>query len=132
MNCNVLSMDLSLTSLSYAIRKTRELGITNIEYMQGDILKIDQLGRLFDIIESVGILHHMDDPLTGWKVLVDRLRSGGLMKAGLYNNLARQYIVKAHKHVAKKDIQPLQMALVNFVTRSLTWILIPIQKSRRL
>ena len=84
MNCNVLSMDLSLTRLSYAIRKTRELGITNIEYMQGDILKIDQLGRLFDIIESVGILHHMDDPLTGWKVLVDRLRSGGLMKVGLY------------------------------------------------
>ena len=100
--------------------------------MQGDILKIDQLGRLFDIIESVGVLHHMDDPLTGWKVLVDRLRSGGLMKVGLYNNLARQYIVKAHKHVAKKDIRPLQMALVNFVTRSLTWILIPIQKSRRL
>ena len=56
--------------------------------MQGDILKIDQLGRLFDIIESVGVLHHMDDPLTGWKVLVDRLRSGGLMKVGLYNSPA--------------------------------------------
>ena len=100
--------------------------------MHGGILEITQLERPFDSIECVGVLHHMDDPLTGWKVLVDRLRSGGLMKVGLYNNLARQYVVKAHKHVAKKDIQPLQMALVNFVTRSLTWILIPIQKSRRL
>ena len=83
LNCNVLAMDLSLSSLSYAMRKTQELGITNIEYMQGDILKLDQLERQFDIIESVGVLHHMDDPLAGWKVLVDRLRSDGLMKIGL-------------------------------------------------
>jgi len=75
-NCNVLAMDLSSSSLSYAMQKTRKLGVTNIEYMQGDILKLNQLERQFDIIESVGVLHHMDDPLAGWKVLVDRLRTG--------------------------------------------------------
>ena len=85
LNCDILAIDLSLSSLSYAMRKTQELGGTNIEYMQGDILKLNQLGRQFDIIESVGVLHHMNDPLTGWKVLVDRLRSGGLMKVGLYS-----------------------------------------------
>ena len=58
------------------MQKTRKLGVTNIEYMQGDILKLNQLERQFDIIESVGVLHHMDDPLAGWKVLVDRLRTG--------------------------------------------------------
>ena len=75
LNCNVLAMDLSLASLSYAIRRTQELGIKNIEYMQGDILKLDQLEREFDIIECVGVLHHMDDPLAGWKVLVGKLRA---------------------------------------------------------
>ena len=44
--------------------------------MQGDILKLNQLEKQFDIIESAGVLHHMDDPLAGWKVLVDRLRTG--------------------------------------------------------
>ena len=103
LNCNVLAMDLSLSSLSYAMRKTQELGITNIEYMQGDILKLDQLERQFDIIESVGVLHHMDDPLAGWKVLVDRLRSDGLMKIGLYSDIARQRIImKSRRHIAKK------------------------------
>jgi 2-polyprenyl-3-methyl-5-hydroxy-6-metoxy-1,4-benzoquinol methylase len=102
LNCNILAMDLSLSSLSYAMRKTQELGITNIEYMQGDILKLDQLERQFDIIESVGVLHHMDDPLAGWKVLVDRLRSDGLMQIGLYSDIARQHVVKARKHIAKK------------------------------
>ena len=70
--------------------------------MQGDILKLNQLERQFDIIESVGVLHHMDDPSAGWKVLVDRLRSGGLMKVGLYSDIARQHIVKAHEHIARK------------------------------
>ncbi|MCS5599281.1 MAG: class I SAM-dependent methyltransferase, partial [Rhodospirillales bacterium] len=102
LNCNVLAVDLSLSSLSYAMRKTQELGVTNIEYMQGDILKLNQLERQFDIIESAGVLHHMDDPLAGWNVLVDRLRSGGLMKVGLYSDTARQHIVKARKYIAKK------------------------------
>jgi 2-polyprenyl-3-methyl-5-hydroxy-6-metoxy-1,4-benzoquinol methylase len=102
LNCNVLAVDLSLSSLSYAMRKTQELGVTNIEYMQGDILRLNQLERQFDIIESAGVLHHMDDPLAGWKVLVDRLRSGGLMKVGLYSDTARQPIVKARKYITKK------------------------------
>ena len=127
LNCNVLAVDLSLSSLSYAMRKTQELGVTNIEYMQGDILKLNQLERKFDIIESEGVLHHMDDPLAGWKVLVDRLRSDGLMKIGLYSDIARQRIImKSRRHIAKKNIQPLQMTFVNFVKRSLTWSLIPI------
>jgi tetratricopeptide (TPR) repeat protein len=102
LNCNVLAVDLSLSSLSYAIRKTRESGVTNIEYMQGDILELKQLGKQFDIIESAGVLHHMDDPIAGWRVLVDRLRPGGLMNIGLYSAIARRQIVEARKQIAEK------------------------------
>ena len=103
LNCNVLAIDLSLTSLSYAQRKTRELGFKNIEYMQGDILKLDQLEREFDIIECVGVLHHMVNPLAGWKVLVGKLRANGLMKIGLYSQIARQSIANARREIAKKE-----------------------------
>ena len=96
-------MDLSLASLSYAKRKTQELGIKNIEYMQGDILKLDQLEREFDIVESAGVLHHMDDPLAGWKVLVRKLRAGGVMNIGLYSEIARQSIANARREIAKKE-----------------------------
>jgi SAM-dependent methyltransferase len=102
-NCNVLAMDLSLASLSYAKRKTLELGKTNIEYMQGDILQLDQLEREFDIIECVGVLHHMDDPLAGWKVLVGKLRADGVMNIGLYSETARQDIANARREIAKKE-----------------------------
>src|SRR5262249_46548790 len=37
----VLAIDLSLTSLAYAQRQTRALGIANIRYAQADITKLD-------------------------------------------------------------------------------------------
>ena len=103
-NSKVLAIDLSLSSLAYAKRKTEELGLTNIEYMQADILKLKKLDRQFDIIESAGVLHHMDNPMAGWKVLVDCLRDGGLMKIGLYSELARQHIVEMRKEISQSDI----------------------------
>ena len=103
-NCTVTAIDLSLASLAYAQRKTSELGTTNIEYLQADILNLRELGQEFDIIESGGVLHHMDDPMAGWRVLVDLLKTGGLMKIGLYSELARRHIVMTREEIATQGI----------------------------
>lgn len=101
---SVLAIDISLSSLSYAKRKTEELGVQNIDYMQADILDLGKLNRQFDIVESAGVLHHMNSPMDGWKVLVDCLKPGGLMKIGLYSESARQHIVKARHEIADANI----------------------------
>ena len=100
----VLAIDLSSSSLSYAKRKTEELNIQNIDYMQADILDLDKQDRQFDIVESVGVLHHMDEPIVGWNKLKDCLKPGGLMKIGLYSELARQHIVKMRKEISKAGL----------------------------
>jgi SAM-dependent methyltransferase len=99
-NCHVTAVDLSLASLAYAQRKSNELRFTNIDYLQADILHLHQMGKEFDIIESVGVLHHMDEPMAGWRVLVDLLKPGGLMKIGLYSELARHHIVEIREGIA--------------------------------
>ena len=101
-NARVLAVDLSLSSLSYALRKTKELDFSNIEYAQGDIMELGNLGRRFDLIECSGVLHHLSDPLAGWRVLVDLLRPGGLMKIGLYSEVARQDIISGRHLIAEK------------------------------
>jgi Tfp pilus assembly protein PilF/2-polyprenyl-3-methyl-5-hydroxy-6-metoxy-1,4-benzoquinol methylase len=98
----VLAIDLSLSSISYAKRKTRELGMTNIEYAQADILKIGDIARTFDIIESGGVLHHLADPFIGWRTLLSRLRPGGFMSLGFYSELARRHVVKAREFIAAR------------------------------
>ena len=95
----VLAVDLSISSLSYAKRKTEELNVNNIDYMQADILSLEKLDRQFDIVESVGVLHHMDNPVAGWTVLKNCLKPGGLMRIGLYSELARKHIVKMREEI---------------------------------
>jgi tetratricopeptide (TPR) repeat protein/2-polyprenyl-3-methyl-5-hydroxy-6-metoxy-1,4-benzoquinol methylase len=96
----VLAIDLSLSSIGYAKRKTQEMGITNIEYAQADILKLGEIGRTFDIIESAGVLHHLADPFAGWRTLLSLLRPGGFMFLGFYSELARRHVVKAREIIA--------------------------------
>jgi tetratricopeptide (TPR) repeat protein/2-polyprenyl-3-methyl-5-hydroxy-6-metoxy-1,4-benzoquinol methylase len=96
----VLAIDLSLSSVSYAKRKTQELGIKNIDYAQADILKLGKVELMFDIIESVGVLHHLADPFAGWLTLLSKLRPGGFMGLGFYSELGRQHVVKARELIA--------------------------------
>jgi 2-polyprenyl-3-methyl-5-hydroxy-6-metoxy-1,4-benzoquinol methylase/tetratricopeptide (TPR) repeat protein len=101
-NARLLAVDISLPSLAYARRKTRELGLRNIEYAQADILELGTIGRTFDRIESVGVLHHLAEPTAGWRVLVPLLRPGGEMRIGLYSKLARRVIVEARARIAAR------------------------------
>ncbi|MDC1428170.1 tetratricopeptide repeat protein [Rhodospirillaceae bacterium] len=105
-NSHVTAIDLSLNSLAYAKRKTEELGVTNIDYLQADILDLRLLDKQFDVIESAGVLHHMAEPIAGWKVLNDCLKPGGLMGIGLYSELARQSVAKLRDVIAEKNICP--------------------------
>lgn len=90
----ILAIDLSTASLAYATRKAREHGVSNLRFMQMDLLDLPRLEQQFDIVECTGVLHHMRDPLEGGKALVSRVRDGGIVHISLYSELARRQIVK--------------------------------------
>jgi 2-polyprenyl-3-methyl-5-hydroxy-6-metoxy-1,4-benzoquinol methylase len=102
----VLAVDLSLASLGYAARKARELGVANLEHGQADIMGLGALGtapggaRGFDVISCVGVLHHLGDPLAGWRVLLGLLRPGGSMMVGLYSERGRADVLSARAFIA--------------------------------
>ena len=105
LNSNILGIDLSLTSLVYAKRKILELGFKNIEFLHADILELKELNKKFDVIESVGTLHHMRDPLEGLKVLTDILKPGGFLKLGLYSEIGRIHIARARELIKKENFK---------------------------
>ncbi len=113
-NSQITAIDLSLKSLSYAIRKTKEYGINNINYLHGDILDLETLNGKFDIIESAGVLHHMDDPIKGWKKLIDKLAPNGLMMIGLYSKIAREDINTVRSNISKDNIPSTQNGIRMF------------------
>jgi 2-polyprenyl-3-methyl-5-hydroxy-6-metoxy-1,4-benzoquinol methylase len=98
----ILAIDMSLPSLAYARRKTREAKLRNIEYAQADILKLAAIGRRFDRIESVGVLHHLAEPKLGWRILLSLLKPNGVLRVGLYSTAARRSIVEARALIAER------------------------------
>jgi SAM-dependent methyltransferase len=98
-DCEVVAVDLSRTSLAYAIRMARHFEVRNLSFFQADILEMGSFARRFDLIESFGVLHHLEDPLAGWRVLVGLLREGGTMRIGLYSTIARKPLRAAQDFV---------------------------------
>ena len=82
--------------------------------MQADILDLGKLGRQFNIVESAGVLHHMDDPMAGWRILTDCLKKGGLMRIGLYSELAREHIVAMRQEISQLGIGSSDTAMRSF------------------
>ncbi len=89
----VLALDLSRASLGYAARMAAELKADNVTFAVADILELDSLDRQFDIVEAGGVLHHLSDPVAGWRILRDRLRPDGVMMVSLYSRRARRHIM---------------------------------------
>ena len=105
LNANILGVDLSLLSLAYAKRKTKEFGFKNIKFLHADILQLQNLEEKFDVIECVGVLHHMKDPLQGLRILLNLLEPYGVMRLGLYSQLARQDVTKIREFIEKNKFK---------------------------
>jgi SAM-dependent methyltransferase len=102
----ILAVDLSLSSLCYAKRKTPPAAASKIEYAQADILMLESIGRSFDLVDASGVLHHLSDVKAGWRVLLKLLRPGGFMRVALYSEVARRGIVAARTFALERGYHP--------------------------
>lgn len=101
-DATITAVDLSRASLAYALRKARALGLDNIVFKQGDILELGKLEEKFDYISSTGVLHHLRDPVAGWKILRGLLKPGGLMRVGLYSEKGRKAVAAARETIRRQ------------------------------
>lgn len=105
-NAKLTAVDLSLTNLAYAQNKAMDYDIDNIEFFHGDILQLPQNLGPFDLIICTGVLHHMQDPEEGWKVIAKLLKPEGFMRIALYSDISRGFINRGRAVIANKDIPP--------------------------
>lgn len=104
-NAHFFCVDLSLSSIAYAIRQVNKINLSDrMEFMQADILDLEKLQKKFDVIYSSGVLHHMEDPEAGLKVLKNLLKPGGKMYISLYSEAARKNVVAARQYIEKHNI----------------------------
>jgi len=100
------SIDLSRASLAYAARMAARHGVANAHFAHGDILALDESVGSFAIVSCSGVLHHLAEPLDGWRRLLRVLEPHGVMKIGLYATAARRQIDAARALVREGRFAP--------------------------
>jgi 2-polyprenyl-3-methyl-5-hydroxy-6-metoxy-1,4-benzoquinol methylase len=111
---SVDALDLSKSSLGYALRKSKELGIENIKFLQADLFETDFIKTKYDIIQCSGVLHHTSDPLEGLKKLKSKLSSHGIIQIGLYSRFARYHLNKIRNEIAKRSLGSSRKEMLDF------------------
>jgi SAM-dependent methyltransferase len=103
----VLAVDLSRASLAYAQQRAAALGLGQIAFAEADLLALGALEDRFEVIECLGVLHHLADPAPGWRVLRALLAPGGYMRIGLYSRLGREQLRAARRLFGSRQGKPI-------------------------
>ncbi|MFN7113606.1 MAG: methyltransferase domain-containing protein [Alphaproteobacteria bacterium] len=114
----ILAIDLSKTSLSYAAARAQDLGLSNVEFAQADILQLAVRSERYDYILSSGVLHHMENPFAGWAALRGLLKPKGLMRIGLYSEAGRRSVVAARDIIRDKGFVATRAGMNEFRQRA--------------
>jgi SAM-dependent methyltransferase len=96
----VLAVDISPGSLDVARERTRRSGATaavaDLRIQQRSLLDLEGEGP-FDYINSVGVLHHLNEPEAGLQALARLLRPGGVLHLFLYADAGRWEIHRTQR-----------------------------------
>jgi SAM-dependent methyltransferase len=85
----VTAIDLSPGALKVATERCQRSGADRVEFHHLSLFDVDILPGQFDLINSVGVLHHTPDPIRGIQALAGKLAPGGLMHIFVYGELGR-------------------------------------------
>ncbi|MFU8884764.1 MAG: class I SAM-dependent methyltransferase [Cyanobacteriota bacterium] len=104
---SVLAVDISAGALELARERTRRSGalqqVRELRIEQRSLLDLAGEGP-FDYINSVGVLHHLDQPEQGLRALADRLRPGGLLHLFLYADGGRWEIHRTQRSLMRLGV----------------------------
>lgn len=96
----VVGIDLSSGTLEVAKKRCQSSGANRVEFHHLSLYDVEQLPGEFDLINCVGVLHHLPDPIRGIQALAKKLAPGGLLHIFVYGELGRWEIQLMQKAIA--------------------------------
>ncbi|NJK61080.1 MAG: class I SAM-dependent methyltransferase [Oscillatoriales cyanobacterium SM2_1_8] len=89
---DITAIDISAGTLNVArerARRTCDAAGRQLVFRQMSLYDAGELPGEFDLINSVGVLHHLADPVRGLQALAAKLAPGGLLHLFLYAKIGR-------------------------------------------
>lgn len=99
-DAQVVAIDLSAGALAVAQERCRRSGAERVTFQRLSLYDADQLPGEFDLINCVGVLHHLPDPMQGIRALAAKLAPGGILHIFVYAALGRWEITLMQQAIA--------------------------------
>jgi len=96
----VHAVDISKSSVKIARRLAEQLEVPNLSIRRGDFTEGEGLKGSYDVISSLGVIHHLKKPERGLAKLGRRLAPGGLMSLMVYTHTNRATIQDAQRVIS--------------------------------
>jgi SAM-dependent methyltransferase len=97
--------------ISEAVDAARERLGDRVELVQADLYALPFAPGSYDLAYSIGVLHHLPDPETGFRAVVEKVKPGGLVFAWVYGRENNGLIVRV--------IDPLRRLVFSRIPRAL-------------
>jgi SAM-dependent methyltransferase len=81
-----VGLDMTAASIAVAEDLRQRHGIRNVEFCRSELLDFNP-GCTFDVILSIGVVHHLENPSRGIQFLTSLLSEGGVLILWLYHAL---------------------------------------------
>jgi SAM-dependent methyltransferase/uncharacterized protein YbaR (Trm112 family) len=115
----VVAMDLS-QAIEVAAHNNREN--PNTHFIQADIYHPPFRPRSFDVVYSLGVLHHLPDPEKGFRALLPLVRAGGFINIYLYWNLEGEPAWRRAALSAVTQVRRVTTRLPHPLLQKLSWV----------
>jgi len=108
----VIAVDLNTSDLA----KERNKKFTNITFLKSDIAEMD-LGYQFDIVLSIGTIHHTDNPDKTIQNLKQHLKPGGKIILWVYSKEGNFWLSNILEPIRKKFLSYLSRERILFLSK---------------
>ena len=99
-DAEVVGIDLSAGAIEVATERCQRSGANRVTFHNLSIYDVEQVAGEFDLINCVGVLHHMPDPIKGLQALSRKLKPSGLLHVFVYAELGRFEIQLTQEAIA--------------------------------
>jgi SAM-dependent methyltransferase len=118
-NAEIVYLDFSKPSLEVARARLEARGLNNVTFICDSIFNIPKLdlGK-FDFINCSGVLHHLDSPNDGLKILADSLSDRGGMHLMVYAKYGRTsvYHIQEIMRMINSEVSSIDNEILNVKT----------------